>query len=289
MLYVIVNPTAGSGRAKKLMPQIESHLKEKGLSYMIKETSCRGDATRLAGDAVDMGAETVLSVGGDGTAYEVACALNGTRTALGIIPAGTGNDFIKTLGTPGDPMKALDHVLASPARPTDTGLLGDQLFLNEIGTGFDAEALRVATRAKKYCRGLLPYLIGVISAIFTFKPVPITYQADDGETFTTEAMVVGVANGGIIGGGIPVAPEASVDDGLFDVIVVSKANKFRLICLLPGLLMGKILTFPETKFFRARKVKFSTPGTMLLNIDGELKYMDSVSLSVSPGTLLVHR
>lgn len=288
MLHVICNPTAGNGRAKKIGIKVQEILKERAIPFKYTETTHPGHATELAKAAVSQGIDTVLSVGGDGTSYEIACGLNGTKTALGIIPAGTGNDFIKTLKYPSDPLKALDHALSCPPQPTDTGMMADRLFLNEIGTGFDALALSYAAQAKKYCKGLLPYLFGVLCAIFRSKPIRLTYQLDNEPPVTTDALVCGVANGGIIGGGMKIAPEASVDDGLFDVVIVRYIERWRLPPYLIKLLQGKILSFPETVFARASRVSFSAPD-MIVNMDGELVEMDQVSLTMSKGTLLIHR
>lgn len=288
MLYIICNPTAGNGRAKQVCQDILTRLDEKKIKYTCAYTSKPAEATVLARNAVAEHYETVLSIGGDGTAYEVACGLDGSQTALGIIPAGTGNDFIKTLGYPQDPLEALDYVLTHDAKPTDTGRMKERLFLNEIGTGFDALALSYANNMKKYCKGLLPYLLGVICALFKYKPLHLTYQIDDQPPVYIKALVCGVANGRIIGGGIPIAPEASIEDGLFDVIIVRYIPHWRIFPYLPKLLAGKVLTFPETLFCRAKNISFSSPD-MIVNIDGELQKMDSVSLQISEGTLLVHR
>ena len=288
MLYIICNPTAGNGRAKKICQDTLAYLQNKNIEFEHVYTKRPGEATVLAQKAAERGFKTVLSVGGDGTAYEVACGLNGSTTALGIIPAGTGNDFIKTLGYPKDPVKALEFILAHSPKPTDTGLMNDRLFLNEIGTGFDALALNYASKMKKFCKGLLPYLLGVICALFRYTPLELTYQIDDLPAVTMKALVCGVANGRIIGGGIPIAPEASVEDGLFDVIIVRYIPHWRIFPYLPKLLAGKVLQFPETLFCRAKSVTFSSPD-MIVNIDGELQNMDTVSLKISEGTLLVHR
>ena len=288
MLYLICNPTAGNGRAKHICNDIQTALTNKNIPYTCLFTSARGHATVLAAEAVSKGAESVLAIGGDGTAYEVATALKGTNTALGIIPAGTGNDFIKTLGYPRDPIQALEHILSHPPVKTDVGSMGDRIFLNEIGTGFDVTVLEYAEKAKKYCRGLLPYLYGVIRTMFSYKPLELTYKIDDEETVYEKALVCGVANGGIIGGGIVIAPEAKVDDGLFDVVIVRYIPRWRILPYLPKLLAGKVLTFPETIFCRAKKVTFSAPN-MLVNIDGELQKLPQVTLSVAENALLIHR
>ena len=288
MIYAICNPTAGNGRARKVAEKIENALKEKNLPYRLVCTERPGHAADLAREAREAGAETVLSIGGDGTAFEAAQGLLGSDTALGVIPAGTGNDFVKTLGAPKDPLAALEYVLSHPPQKTDVGEINGRMFLNEIGTGFDVSVLDWALKAKKYCRGLLPYLYGVIRTLFRFRSVPITYAVDGGEPVTRDAFVMAVANGGHIGGGIVIAPEARVDDGLMDVVVLDRISRGKLISRLVGLMRGRILTFPETHFTRAASVSFSAPN-MRLNVDGEILPCPQVTARVLPGALLIHR
>jgi len=288
MIYAICNPIAGSGRGEKIGRQVKDYLHDHGIPCRLILTETPGHATDLARAARDAGADTVLAVGGDGTVLEVAQGLIGSRVPLGIVPAGTGNDFIKTIGVPMKPMDALRYTLEHDPKPTDAGEVNGRIFLNEIGTGFDVSVLEYALKAKKYCRGLLPYLYGVIKTLFRFKPVPITLSVDGEEAETHDAFVAGVANGGVIGGGIRIAPEAKCDDGLLDVVIVEKIKKSKLIFRLLGLMRGRILSFPETRFVRARAVSFSAPG-MRLNVDGEIMDDARVSARILPGALMIRR
>lgn len=287
MIYAICNPTAGNGRGRKIGQEIEKRLLEQHYACHLEMTKAPGHATELAYAAAQSGAETVLAIGGDGTAVEVARGLIGTPAALGVIPAGTGNDFIKTLGLPKDPLAALDFVLAHPARDTDVGDVNGRPFLNEIGTGFDVTVLDFAQKAKRFCRGVLPYLYGVIRTLFHFRGIQLSYAMDGGEMVTKDVFVIAVANGGVIGGGIPIAPEAQADDGLLDVVVVNKICSRNLPARLIGLMRGKILSFPETQFIRAKKVFFSA-DKMRVNIDGEVTDEASVEARLLPKALRIH-
>ena len=288
MIYAVCNPIAGNGRGRKAGERIQELLKSKGLAFQILWTERPGHATELAKQACDAGADTVLSIGGDGTSFEVAQGLAGSDTALGIIPAGTGNDFVKTLGVPKEPEAALEFLLTHPPRLTDAGEINGRMFLNEVGTGFDVSVLDWAAKAKRYCRGLMPYLYGVIQTLFRFRSIPLTYSIDGKPFVTREVFVVAVANGGIIGGGIPIAPEAKAYDGLFDVVIVGKVRKRDLIPRLAGLMRGRILTFPETEFVRASSVVFSSPH-MRVNIDGEIAPAEQAIVRVLPKRLWIHR
>ena len=288
MIYAICNPIAGSGRGKIIGEIIERLLKEKKLPYIMMMTEKPGQATELAREGCDLQADTILAIGGDGTSLEVARGMIGRDSALGIIPAGTGNDFVKTLGVPLQPIDALEYVLSHPAQSTDVGEVNGEVFLNEIGTGFDVSVLDYAAKAKKTFRGILPYLYGVIMTLFRFQSISLTYSIDGGDKVTMDAFVVSVANGGKIGGGIPIAPQAKVDDGKLDVTIVGRIKSTKLIRRLIGLMRGKILSFPETQYHRAISVTFTVPE-MRVNIDGEIVREKSITARVLPGALMIHR
>lgn len=284
MLTFIVNPAAGNGYALKTEQLILREMESRGLEYRFVHTLEPGHASRLAQEAVMQPDCTgVVAVGGDGTAFEVACGLMNTGIPLGIIPAGTGNDFIKTVGIPSKPLDALTFILTHQPRPVDVGGLNDRLFLNVCGTGFDVTVLDYTLAAKKYCRGLLPYLIGLIRGIIHYKPVHVRFTAD-GHTEEREVLICSVANGRFFGGGIAICPDATADDGLLDLVVVEHKPRWRLPFLVPPLLMGKILTFPFTSHKRCKEVEIVSKG-MRLNVDGEILNMDSARFTILQGAL----
>lgn len=284
MLTFIVNPAAGNGYALKIEEQIKAEMARRELPYTILHTDAPGHATELsAAAAKDADCSGVIAVGGDGTAFEVACGLMNTGVSMGIIPAGTGNDFIKTVSIPKKPMEALEFILTHKPRPVDVGGLNDRLFLNVCGTGFDVTVLDYTLAAKKYCRGLLPYLIGLIRGIAHYKPVHVRFTAD-GHTEEREVLICSIANGQFFGGGIAICPEASADDGMLDLVVVEHKPRWQLPFLVPALLMGRILNFSFTTHKRCKTVEIFSEG-MRLNIDGEIQNIDSAKFSILQGAL----
>ena len=288
MIHVICNPTAGNGKALKIGHDISDALQESKAEHLFFNTAYPGHATELARNAVLEGADTVISVGGDGTLREIVYGLYNTDTALGIIPAGTGNDFIKSLGTPKDVMAALDVILKCGPKKTDVVRLNDQIFVNESGAGFDVMVLDYAARAKKYCQGLLPYLYGVIRTIFHYKSVHIAYTLDDGPRLEKDILVVAVGNGRFIGGGIPISPTAVPDDGYLDAVIVGGMSRLRMLSVLPGLMKAKILTFKESEHVRIRKMTMEGKD-LRVNIDGEIRPIDRLEIEILPGALLIRR
>lgn len=284
MLTFIVNPAAGSGQALKTETLIRDELARQGIQAQFLHTDAPGHATGLARDAAGREDCTgVIAVGGDGTCYEVACGLMGTQTPFGIIPAGTGNDFIKTVGIPKKPLAALKLILKNAPRPVDVGRMNERLFLNVSGTGFDVTVLDFTLQAKKYVKGILPYLYGLIRGITHYRPTHMRITAD-GETWEQDVLICSIANGRFFGGGIPICPDAAPDDGCFDLVVVENKPRWMIPFYLPGLLMGKVLTFPFTMHKRVKNVRIEAPG-MRLNMDGEVFPMDEAEYEILPGAL----
>lgn len=289
MKYIlIVNPIAGTGFSKMVVPKLEEVLKEHNdVDYVIRETEYVGHATEIAREAAaDESVTAVLSVGGDGTSFEVACGLIGTNKPMGVIPAGTGNDFIKTLKISKDPVEALNTILNGTPRPVDVGRLNDRIFLNVCGTGFDVMVLDYAEAEKKKYKGLTPYLIGLIKAIGHYKPTRVTLEVDGMKT-EQELLICAVANGRFIGGGIPICPDADPSDHCFDVVTIGDRPRWMLPFYLPGLLKGKDLNWKITKRIKATAVTIDCPG-MRVDVDGEILNMDHAEFRILPGSMLMY-
>ena len=281
----IVNPVAGNGHTLELEPKLKAQAEQHGLDAVFVRSEHRGHTTQLAKEAAAAGG-TVVAVGGDGTNYDVAAGLLGTDAALGLIPAGTGNDLIKTLGIPKDPEAALEHMLSHPPRPMDIGLVNGRPFLNVFGTGFDVSVLDHTEKHKKRFRGLLPYLLGLIGAIFGNKPVRVSIGRDSAEPEEKEILICSVANGRFIGGGIPICPVADPGDAKLDLVTVKYVPRWRIPFYLPGLMGSKILNFKITQHELVSSVIFRCEG-MRVQIDGEIQSMDEAVVEVKPAALKV--
>ena len=286
MLTFIVDPAAGNGFAIKTEALLKAELARRGVEAAFVRTERAGHATDLAREAASQpGCTGVVAVGGDGTSYEVACGLMGTKAPLGIIPAGTGNDFIKTVGIPKKPMAALELILNSKPRPVDVGRMNERLFLNVSGTGFDVTVLDYTLAAKKYVKGILPYLVGLVRAIRHYRPVHVRFTVD-GMTEERDVLFCCVANGRFFGGGIPICPDAAPDDGAFDFIVVENKPRWMIPFYVPGLLMGRVLKFPFTTHRRCRTLKLESEN-MRLNMDGEIITLDEASYELLSNELML--
>ena len=287
MIELIVNPTAGNGRARATGESIAALLEERGIPCQVHYTTQPRHATTLAREAAQRGAQTVIACGGDGTITETAAGLRGTRTALGIIPSGTGNDFIKSVGVPKDWKAALEFILSHPARPVNTGLVNDELFLNVCGAGFDVMTLDYVDGFKKRMRGLWPYLFALLRAIFTYHPIAMHIEIDGQAPMDGNYLLCSVGNGRYIGGGIPITPLASVEDGEFDILVVDGVPRWRIPFYLPSLMLGTLHKRKPAHRYSAKACRLTSPA-MRINLDGEIRTMEDVRFVCEEDALLLH-
>ena len=281
MLLIISNPTSGSGAGAAILQRVKDALDERGLAYRSETTQRAGQASELADLAVREQMEGIVCVGGDGTIFEIVNGLAGRFMTLYFVPCGTGNDFVRVLNLPKDPIEALRVQLGGRPHAIDVGRVNERYFLNVSGCGFDVEVLRQAVRFKKYGKELLPYLLGILAALRLFKPLDIELTVD-GRTEKRAVTIISVGNGRYFGGGMMPAPHAEIDDGLFDVIYVDKINRPTILRLLSRFIKGKHVDMPITHEFRCRTLTIRCPG-MTVNMDGELWDMDEARYELLPG------
>lgn len=284
----VVNPAAGTGYALRAMEKLETRLRAEKKEYRIIYTEKPGHASEIAAAlSADNEVSAVISVGGDGTAGEVAAGLTGSDKPMGIIPAGTGNDFIKSAGIPNDPDQALDMILNGTARKIDTGTVNDRFFLNVCGTGFDVTVLDYAESEKEKHRGLTPYFLGLIKAIFHYKSVCLDLSVD-GVQEKGLYLICSIANGQYIGGGIPICPAADIEDGKLDLVLIRNIHRWQIPFYLPGLMMSKDLSFRITRHRKVSEIIIRGQN-LRINIDGDIVSMDHAVFRINPGSLYLVR
>ena len=280
----IVNPAAGTGYSLTTMQKLKEMLSAGGIEYRVFQTEKPGHATQIAAElAENPEIIAVVSVGGDGTAGEVAAGLTDTGKPMGIIPAGTGNDFIKSAGIPNDLGKALDLLLKGKAEPIDTGTVNDRFFLNVCGTGFDVTVLDYAESEKEKHRGLTPYFLGLIKAIFHYQSIQLTVTAD-GKTEKGQYLICSIANGKFIGGGIPICPAADIKDGYLDLVLIRGISRWCIPLHLPGLMMSRALKFRITRHQKVRSVRIEGED-LRINIDGDIVSLSDAEFRIKPASL----
>ncbi len=286
MYTLIVNPTSGRGVALKRLREIEEILKQRSLEYRIEQASKPMDAARIAREAAAHRPEGIIAVGGDGTLFEIINGMIGSDVPLLFASCGTGNDFVRTLKLPKDPVEALLQQLDAPTSRIDVGRMNDYYFLNVAGTGFDVEVLRNAEKYKERYTGLRTYLFGLFDAIRDFRPMTAHVSIDDGPEEEVSFSILSIGNGRYIGGGMKAVPDALLDDGLFDVVTVRPVSKPAIALLIAFYIAGKHIALKLGVLRRCRKLSIRRPG-MTLNLDGELFSADSARFELLPGALCV--
>ena len=277
MLHFIINPKANKGKTTKKVKVLEKLLTEKGLDYVFHLTTAKGAAIELANEYSSEKDSIVIAVGGDGTINEVLNGLNTENAKFGIIPCGSGNDFVASAGIPLDTEKALDIILNGEAKPTDYMLCGGVRGINIIGTGIDVDILK-RCRKSKILRGKLQYVISLIVSLIKFKFYKFFIERG-GETVEKEGLIVAVGNGKQFGGGIKMCPKAEIDDGKLDFVVAGKLKKSRIPGAFIKLMKGKILEQDFTEFENREHVKITFDKPVTIQIDGEL--YDDLDFDVS--------
>lgn len=267
--FVIVNLLAGRGRCRRLWPAIEHALRRSKLSFRYAFTEAPGAAIAVAQRAA-RDFPIVVAVGGDGTIHEVATGLMGTSATLGIIPAGTGNDFVKMLGIPPqDPLRAIPILEAGHTRRVDVGRVGERYFVNGLGLGLDgAVAWRVFHSWRWPWLAHWIYLYAAVREALFFRSSTLAVSAPSWERSGT-LMMLGVCNGQYLAGDFRLAPHAEIDDGLFDVYLIADMPPLRRILQIPKARRGEHLKLPEVQLHRAPWVEISSEIPLLGHLDGE--------------------
>ncbi len=278
---IIVNPTSGRGYAKEAIPKIESYLQAQGLDFEVVHTERPWHAADLAEQAAKEGCDVVISASGDGTANEV---LNGLmraraegfdRTAMSILPVGTGNDFSYGMGVENDLEKACATLAENKRITIDVGFVkgGDfpkgRYFGNGVGVGFDAavgfEAVKI-----RWTRGLLAYLIATLRTVFLYYKAPTVRITYNDTVIEQSSLLVSIMNGRRMGGGFYMAPQGNPSDGNFDLCIAEEASQMRIFGLIPHFLEGTQASQPEIKTGQTRKVTVTAlKGSLPAHCDGE--------------------
>ncbi len=264
---LIVNPAAGGGRAGRLLADVSSALRANGLEHHVERTNSLAHARDLAQAAAAAG-EVAVAFGGDGLIGAVAAGLRGSVGVLGVLPGGRGNDFARALGIPLDPAAAVAVLASGVIRSVDLGEAGGQTFVGIASCGFDSAANRIANETK-LLRGNLVYAYGALRALVSWSPATFTVTLDGGLVRTFTGYTVAVANSKAYGGGMFMAPDASLEDGLLDVVMVEHLSKPRFLKLLPTVFKGEHVRQPQVRVERAAAVELAADRPFTLYADGD--------------------
>lgn len=267
---IIYNPSAGREQFRRELPYVLEQLEKAGYETSAHATTGEGDATRAAEIAVEREYNLVVVAGGDGTINEVITGIAEAeyKPTIGIIPAGTTNDFARALSIPKDVKKAVKIMLDNKEQALDIGKVNGQYFVNIAGGGDLTELTYDVPTKMKAAIGQLAYYVKGIEMLPSIRPSSVTIEYDD-EVFTGEIMLFLVANTNSVGGFEKLAPDALLDDGYFDLLILKKANLGEFLRVATAGLRGAHLEDENIIYTQARRIKVTPNEKMLLNIDGE--------------------
>ena len=283
-VLLIVNPSAGAGRAARLLPAVEAAMRRRGLRFRVERTRSVEHARELARAGRDAG-EVVAAMGGDGLTGAVAGELCHGTGVLAVLPGGRGNDFARKLGIGADPVAAVELIASGSERRVDVAEVAGRRYLGILSAGVDSEvnALANTTRLKL---GPPVYLYATIRVTAGWKPVRWRLTID-GERLAFAGYSVAVANSGVFGGGMYLAPDARLDDGLLDVVWIEDIPRWRYLRGLPRVFKGTHIGQPGIHLRRAREVSFEADRAFAAYADGDPIADLPATVRVEPGALRV--
>jgi YegS/Rv2252/BmrU family lipid kinase len=281
---LLVNPASAHGRTLKLLPVIEQELDECRIPFRVERTRGLEDGVDRALRAVEAD-EVPVVISGDGLVGAIGGAMAGSETPLGIVPGGRGNDLARVLGIPDDPLAAVAVLAAGESRRIDVGEANGKRFLGIVSVGFDSECNRLANEVT-IVRSNLVYVYSLFRTLLGWKPARFTIRSES-ERIRTSGYSISVANNSTFGGGMRIAPQAELDDGLLDVITVGEVGKLRFVANLRKVFNGTHIDDEQVRMFRASRVEITASRPFPVYADGEHLTELPVSVRVLPRALSV--
>jgi YegS/Rv2252/BmrU family lipid kinase len=284
MLWLIVNPSAGDGRTGAQLGRTSTELSRLGLAHVLHPTQSLDHARELATGALAAGAMPV-AFGGDGLIGAVAGAVAHSDRPMGILPGGRGNDIARVLGIPRDPVTACAVLSGGIDRALDLGRVGDRAFLGILSCGLDSTANQVANTTR-LVRGPLAYSYGGLRALAQWRAAEFTVEVD-GEVSQVRGFSVAVANSQAYGGGMRLAPDAELDDGWLDVVIVADMPRLRFLLHMPEIFRGTHVRLDQVSVRRGREITISADRPVAVFADGEPVTTLPATVSVDPAAVKV--
>jgi YegS/Rv2252/BmrU family lipid kinase len=283
-LTLLVNPASAHGRTLKLLPAVEQELDERRIPFRVERTRGLEDGVERALAAIEAG-EVPVVISGDGLVGAIGGAMAGSETPLGIVPGGRGNDLARVLGIPDDPIAAVAVLAAGESRRIDVGEANGKRFLGIVSVGFDSECNRLANEVT-IVRSNLVYVYSLFRTLLTWKPARFTIRTES-QRIRTSGYSISVANNSTFGGGMRIAPDAKLDDGLLDVITVGEVGKLRFVANLRKVFNGTHIDQEQVHTSRASRVEITANRPFPVYADGEHLTELPVSVRILPRALSV--
>lgn len=283
---IIVNPSAGKGKAGRELPRLKGLLDALGINYSLELTKCAGHATELARLGVQEGWPVIAAVGGDGTINEVINGVAPSRIPLAVIPAGTGNDLVRSLKLPKSWSEAVLAITSSKELKIDLGEDQGCYFASLAGMGFPADVMNNVNLSKGIFSGSMAFVWGILRTLRKLSAIPVRLDLD-GEIKTQKVQGIFILNTAYAGGGLKFSPQADYNDGKLDVVVMRDLSVSEIMWLLPKVYRGTHLSHPKVDFYRVRDVKVETTEPLHKLFDGNVHGSTPIKATVHRGALRV--
>jgi YegS/Rv2252/BmrU family lipid kinase len=282
---LLVSPVSGGGRAWRGLPEIRAELERLGVAVADTcESESPEHAAAFARAAAQRGGALIVA-GGDGLLRIVAQELVGTAATLGILPGGRGNDFARTLGLPLDPVRACGVIAAGHTRDVDVGEVDGRVFLGVASCGLDSDVNRKANEAR-LIRGRFVYVGALFGGLARWRMARFRLTVD-GEELAYRGYVAAVGNSGRYGGGVRIAPDAQVDDGLLDLITIHETSRLRYVAMAPKAFSGTHVDGRLVQARRARQVRLDADRSFVIYADGDPIGETPATVGIRPAALRV--
>jgi diacylglycerol kinase (ATP) len=287
---VIRNPFSGRGAGEAAWSGVEEQLRQALGSRLvsIEATKAAGTGKTQARELARAGIEIIVGAGGDGTITDVMQGVLGTDSALALIPQGTGNDFSRTLGIGTDLARAVQTIANGNIQSVDVGHWQQECaeghFLNVAGCGFDSMVADRINHGYRKLSGKSAYLAAMVGTLMSYRPSELTITVD-GDLISQRAMLCAIANAQSYGGGMKVAPTASITDGLLDLVLVGEFGRIEFLRAFPRVLKGTHLTHPKVTHRQFRELEITSEPAIPFLVDGELVGAMTTRVTVLPGSL----
>ena len=285
MLILFANPTSGRWKGAKVLAIIEKYLISQNLHFILISTSSLNQSLLLLKGNIQKYPEAkVIVIGGDGMVH--AAINNIENNPIGLIPAGTGNDFARALGLAlDDPISSIKRATSANIDLVDLGKVGEDYFAAICSTGFDS-IVNERANGLKWPHGKMKYNIAMLLELSRFQPKSYKIVVD-GKSLETQAMLIAIANGLSYGGGMKVCPAAQLQDGLLDIMILGPVSKFEFIRIFPSVFKGLHITHPAVSIFQGRSIQITADAVGYA--DGERIGNLPLNISISPSRMKVLR
>lgn len=288
-LQIIANLIANKGKSKPIFKALTDLMDNRGIRYSCYFTEYPGHATILSEKVSSSNeVESLLIFGGDGTYNEVVNGCFGKKVKLGFIPAGSCNDFLRTLGVWPGVDSFLDIIESDNTETVDAGRVNNRIFLNNVGAGFDAQIIHDMN--KRNIKGNLGYVLMVFKNLLSFNCFQAKLKSSE-KNIDSDLLMLTVNNTSTYGGGFKIAPLADVKDGILDVCLITSFNKAKFIINFPKVYSGTHINMEEIIYWKTKKVTIKLNRKLPIQVDGELlpEEMDILDVEVIPDAFRVYR